>query len=197
MSALSKSSAALRMKKRRLQSSQNQEQDRPPHSSANFNSEPFDWKPPTSHHKKKFNRHGITLPKISSLVSIRDQVTVMTKHQLRKDAITCTEKCGLNDFECKCSKLIECVKRMDAYDFAVLLGGGYIDTSQGKNHGNFKIATKDLNLFAYDLDIIQKLQEVQNLADSIGSNDQQQCSSLLSHFISACSPDEGERTMWN
>ena len=72
------------------------------------------------HKQMKGQRKGISLPKISTLVSVRDYETVMSKHQLRQGAMgVCLPQCSLADEGCNCRKLFDCVKKLDEYDFAV------------------------------------------------------------------------------
>ena len=72
------------------------------------------------HKQMKGQRKGISLPKISTLVSVRDYETVMSKHQLRQGAMgVCLPQCSLADEGCNCRKLFDCVKKLDEYDLAV------------------------------------------------------------------------------
>ena len=71
------------------------------------------------HRQMKRRRKGISLPKISTLVSARDYETVMSKHQLRQEALKCGPQCSVSDDKCNCRELFKCVKRLDEYDLAV------------------------------------------------------------------------------
>ena len=69
----------------------------------------------------KVQRSGISLPKLSSFLSLHDHDIVMSKHHLRQKAIggVCLPDCDVSDVVCNCGKLFECVKQMDNYDMAV------------------------------------------------------------------------------
>ena len=69
----------------------------------------------------KVQRRGISLPKLSTLVSVRDHETIMSKHRLRQEAMgaVCLPECDISDAACNCRKLFECVKKLDEYDMAV------------------------------------------------------------------------------
>ena len=72
------------------------------------------------HKQTKIRRKGISLPKLSTLVSARDYELVMSKHQLRQEAMeVCLPECEPSNTACNCRKLFECVKKMDEYDMAV------------------------------------------------------------------------------
>ena len=73
------------------------------------------------HKQMNGQRKGIAaLPKISTFVSVRDHETVMSKHQLRQEALGgCLPQCSVSDDECNCRKLFDCVKKLDEYDLAV------------------------------------------------------------------------------
>jgi hypothetical protein len=66
----------------------------------------------------KVQRRGISLPKLSTLVSVRDHETIMSKHRLRQEAMgaVCLPECDISNAACNCRKLFECVKKLDAYD---------------------------------------------------------------------------------
>ena len=68
----------------------------------------------------KVQRKGISLPKLSTLVSVRDHETIMSKHRLRQEAMgaVCLPECDISDAACNCRKLFDCVKKLDAYDMA-------------------------------------------------------------------------------
>ena len=93
-----------------------------PHDAGAFGG--FIMKNPTMksiHRQMKWHGKGISLPKISTLVSARDYETVMSKHQLRQEALkgVCLPQCSVSDDKCNCRKLFKCVKRLDEYDLAV------------------------------------------------------------------------------
>ena len=72
------------------------------------------------HKQLKMHQKGISLPKISTIVSVRDYETVMSKHQLREEAMgICRPKCSVADDECNCKRLFNCVTKLDEYDMAV------------------------------------------------------------------------------
>ena len=68
----------------------------------------------------KVQRKGISLPKLSTLVSVRDHETIMSKHRLRQEAMeVCLPECAVSDKPCNCRKLFDCVTQLDEYDMAV------------------------------------------------------------------------------
>ena len=68
----------------------------------------------------RFQRKGVSLPKISTFVSVRDQASVMLKHQLRQEAMdVCLPECSESDMACNCAKLFGCVQQLNEYDLAV------------------------------------------------------------------------------
>ena len=71
------------------------------------------------HRQMQVQRKGISLPKLSTLVSIRDYETVMSKHRLRQEAMeVCLPECDISDTACNCLRLFDCVKKLDEYDMA-------------------------------------------------------------------------------
>ena len=71
------------------------------------------------HRQMKVQRKGISLPKLSTLVSIRDYETVMSKHKLRQEAMeVCLPECDISDTACNCHRLFDCVNKLDEYDMA-------------------------------------------------------------------------------
>ena len=68
----------------------------------------------------KVQKRGISLPKISTLVSVRDYETIMSKHRTRQEAMgaVCLPECDVSNAACNCRKLFKCVKKLDAYDMA-------------------------------------------------------------------------------
>eukprot|EP00956_Cyclotella_meneghiniana_P014462 scaffold21577_cov109-Cyclotella_meneghiniana.AAC.1 len=89
----------------------------------------------------KVLRSGISLPKLSTLVSVRDHETIMSKHRLRQEAMdVCQPECDVFNASCNCHKLFECVKKLDEYDMAVLTARGFIDVTAGsENYGEFSV----------------------------------------------------------
>lgn len=81
--------------------------------------------------------HGsLKLSKLGSFFE-NDEI-IAAKHQLRQDALgedVCAEACEPEDWACNCNNLFTCVNDMTAYDLAVLIAGGYIDT--GPSSDNF------------------------------------------------------------
>ena len=72
------------------------------------------------HKQMKGQRKGISLPKLSTLVASRDYETIMSKHQLRQEAMgICDPQCKVDDTECNCRRLFDCVNNLDEYDMAV------------------------------------------------------------------------------
>lgn len=133
-------------------------------------------------HQANFRRTGFSMPKISSFVAIRNHEIVMVKHKLKQDAIgdVCLPQCDVADVSCNCAKLFECVKSMDEYDLAVLTAGGYVDVTPGsETYGKFSVSTKELNLFGFDQNLRQKLQDIKDLVDSNDSSDEEQCINVL------------------
>ena len=131
------------------------------------------------------HRKGLSMPKISSLLSVHDRETVMSKHRLRQEAMgeVCLPQCNMTDVTCNCEQLFGCVKKMDEYDLAVLTADGYIDTASGsETYGEFSVSAKELNLFNLDQDIRQKLQNIKDRVDSSISSDQEECLTVLGEF---------------
>eukprot|EP00956_Cyclotella_meneghiniana_P011852 scaffold16650_cov38-Cyclotella_meneghiniana.AAC.6 len=89
----------------------------------------------------KVQRKGISLPKLSTLVSVRDFETVMSKHKLRQEAMeVCLPECDISDTACNCRRLFDCVNKLDEYDMAALTAGGFIDSTVGsENYGEFGV----------------------------------------------------------
>ena len=76
------------------------------------------------HKQMHFQRKGISLPKISTFVSVRDHGKVMLKHQIRQQAMgICLPSCEVSNTEdsraCNCERLFGCVQKLDEYDMAV------------------------------------------------------------------------------
>ena len=76
------------------------------------------------HKQIHFQRKGISLPKISTFVSVRDHGKVMSKHKIRQQAMgTCLPNCEVSNAEdsreCNCQRLFDCVQKLDEYDMAV------------------------------------------------------------------------------
>eukprot|EP00956_Cyclotella_meneghiniana_P013064 scaffold18706_cov41-Cyclotella_meneghiniana.AAC.1 len=137
----------------------------------------------------KVQRKGISLPKLSTLVSVRDHETIMSKHRLRQEAMeVCLPECAVSDKPCNCRKLFDCVTKLDEYDMAVLTARGFIDVTAGsENYGEFSVGADKLNL--YDLeDIGKRLQAVKHTVQSGNSNDSSNCNAVLNNFHSACDP---------
>eukprot|EP00956_Cyclotella_meneghiniana_P041794 scaffold240115_cov36-Cyclotella_meneghiniana.AAC.1 len=140
----------------------------------------------------KVQRRGISLPKISTLVSVRDYETIMSKHRTRQEAMgaVCLPECDVSNAACNCRKLFECVKKLDAYDMAALTAGGFIDTTAGsEDYGKFGVGAKDLNLYNLDRGIEKTLQEVKEQVESSDPNDNEQCNNVLERFFTACDPN--------
>ena len=89
---------------------------------------------------------------------------------LRQDALgngVCAPACNVDDSECNCDKLFDCVRNITTYDMQILFAGGYIDTTPGSStHGEFKVDVRDINLFDADRNIKQKLIDVQALVEN-------------------------------
>ena len=67
-----------------------------------------------------FQGKGISLPKISTFVSVRDHGKVMSKHRIRQQAMdVCLPNCEVSDTECNCERLFDCAQKLDEYDMAV------------------------------------------------------------------------------
>ena len=67
----------------------------------------------------KVQRRGISLPKLSTFVSVRDYETVLEKHRLRQEKMdVCLPECDISNSTCNCGMLFDCVKKMDEYDMA-------------------------------------------------------------------------------
>ena len=112
---------------------------------------------------------GFSLPKVSEFFPAHVHEVVMVKHQLRQDALgndVCAPACNVDDWECNCDKLFDCVRNITAYDMQMLFAGGYIDTTPGSStHGEFKVDVREMNLYDADQDVKQKLIEVQALVE--------------------------------
>eukprot|EP00956_Cyclotella_meneghiniana_P037741 scaffold143621_cov36-Cyclotella_meneghiniana.AAC.2 len=139
----------------------------------------------------KVKGRGISLPKISTFVSVRDYNTVMSKHQLREEKMdVCSSECEVSNITCGCSKLFDCVQKLNEYDLAVLSAGGFIDDTAGSdNYGKFTVQTDELNLFNWDQDISKALQDVKDLVEESNPGDKEQCIAVLEKFHTACDPN--------
>ena len=168
------------------------------------------------HKKMKSAIKGFSMPKLSNFVSVHDHAAVMEKHQARETALgdVCIPLCQVNDAQCNCNKLFDCVQNMTEYDLAVLTAGGYIDNTSGSStYGEFRIQVNKLvssffqnfaftlitystcltallyiqNLFNFER-IGEKLQQVKSLVNISSSSDSTQCTNILKQFYSACDP---------
>eukprot|EP00956_Cyclotella_meneghiniana_P004505 scaffold5550_cov82-Cyclotella_meneghiniana.AAC.8 len=143
------------------------------------------------HKQTHLQRKGISLPKLSTFVSVRDYEKVIEKHRTRQEAMgtTCQANCDVSDRECNCKRLFECVKQLDEYDLAVLTAGGYIDTTPGSDHfGKIRVLENDLNLYSLDKDIDKKVKDLKTLVDEKNPSDSSACDTVLQSFHTACDP---------
>ena len=109
------------------------------------------------HKQAHLQRKGISLPKLSTFVSVRDYPKVISKHRTRQEAMeVCKPNCEVSNKECNCERLFECVKQLDEYDMAVLTAGGYIDTTPGSDHfGKIRVLANDVRQWFWTMyDII-------------------------------------------
>ena len=86
------------------------------------------WKDYLRHHKTG----SFSMSKPSALGSFfQNDATVMAKHQLCQDSLgegLCLG-CKIDDWACHCKDLFQCVGDMTDYDLAVLVAGGFTNTT--------------------------------------------------------------------
>eukprot|EP00584_Thalassiosira_punctigera_P027883 CAMPEP_0172576342 /NCGR_PEP_ID=MMETSP1067-20121228/137666_1 /TAXON_ID=265564 ORGANISM="Thalassiosira punctigera, Strain Tpunct2005C2" /NCGR_SAMPLE_ID=MMETSP1067 /ASSEMBLY_ACC=CAM_ASM_000444 /LENGTH=2652 /DNA_ID=CAMNT_0013369009 /DNA_START=2375 /DNA_END=10333 /DNA_ORIENTATION=- len=137
-----------------------------------------------------------SMPKLGKYTNFHNNDIIMSKHQLRLDALgnICAHSCKLENSTCLCSRLFDCVRNMTEYDLAVIIAGGFIDTNPSSNtFGNFSVPANQLNLYNADQGVAAKLSTLKSKALGNSANTQN-CNAVLGELFSACDPDESTCT---